>query len=113
MFFLPVGDKPNVGADTCVVEKLVRHGHDGEIRPHRRRRLPVKKVYRVGAVCAVQEHLKNGVGLRGFASKYIGIRSYALWSVEDPLPALTFIRDKAVKGIGKIRRKVLGIRASN
>jgi len=60
-----------------------------------------------------QEHLKNGVGLRGFASKYIGIRSYALWSVEDPSPALTFIKDKAVKGIGKIRRKVLGIKASN
>jgi predicted ATP-grasp superfamily ATP-dependent carboligase len=60
-----------------------------------------------------QEQLKNGLGLKGFESIYKGIRSYALWSVEDPLPALTFVKEKVVKGISKIRRKVLGIRVGN
>jgi D-aspartate ligase len=60
-----------------------------------------------------QEHLRNGVDLKGFASIYKGVRSYALWSFEDPLPALTFIKDKAVKGINKMRREFSGIRETN
>ena len=45
---------------------------------------------------------RNGGKIKNFISIYEGKRHYALWAVDDPMPALTFLKGKAKKGIGRI-----------
>jgi predicted ATP-grasp superfamily ATP-dependent carboligase len=50
-----------------------------------------------------QNYFRNGFRLRDFMSIYKGSRrSYALWAHDDPVPALTFLKEKIGKGAGRL-----------
>jgi predicted ATP-grasp superfamily ATP-dependent carboligase len=54
----------------------------------------------------LQKYFRNGVDLKKFLSIYKGRRSYALWAVDDPIPALTFLREKMNIGLFKLLKLV-------
>jgi predicted ATP-grasp superfamily ATP-dependent carboligase len=50
-----------------------------------------------------QNYFRKGFRLRDFMSIYKGSRrSYALWAHDDPVPALTFLKEKIGKGAGRL-----------
>jgi len=50
-----------------------------------------------------QDYFRNGFRLRDFMSIYKGgRRSYALWAHDDPVPVLTFLKEKIGKGAGRL-----------
>ena len=50
-----------------------------------------------------QNYFRNGFRLRDFMSIYKGSRrSYALWAHDDPVPALTFLKEKMRAGAGRL-----------
>jgi predicted ATP-grasp superfamily ATP-dependent carboligase len=54
----------------------------------------------------LQKYFRNGVTLKKFLSIYKGRRSYALWAPDDPIPALTFFKEKTTIGLPKLLKSV-------
>ena len=50
----------------------------------------------------VQEYFRKTLTLKELISFFRGKRSYSLWAIDDPLPALIFCREKLFKGISKL-----------
>jgi predicted ATP-grasp superfamily ATP-dependent carboligase len=49
----------------------------------------------------VREYFMGTLTLRELLSIYRGKRSYSLWAMDDPLPAVFFLKGKLLKGINK------------
>ena len=57
---------------------------------------------------SIQSYLKNkNSSFKKLAVSYKGKRAYALWAIDDPLPFLSFARDKLFKGIGRLTSKII------
>jgi predicted ATP-grasp superfamily ATP-dependent carboligase len=55
---------------------------------------------------AFQEYMNNGSKLRDFFSIYKGEKHYSLWSARDPMPAISFMKEKMAKGIRRWQRRL-------
>ena len=54
------------------------------------------------AFYSLQTYIRSGRNIKDFLSIFKGARSYALWANDDPMPALTFLKEKIMRGFSKI-----------
>ena len=94
------------GVDIPHIAYLDALGQD--VKPVSNSRTGIKWIHEPHEFYSLQKALQNGFNLRGFVSLYKGERTYSLWRRDDPGPALSFMKEKMLKGTQKLYGPFIG-----